>query len=124
MYENPTTAERIAQNDIAFRKANELISDAANQYQRTTGLLPFMCECAEPGCTEVTQLTRAEYEEVRADPAYFINVPGHETALRGHGRVVREHERFVIVEKRGRAGEIAEQEDPRADEREERDQVA
>src|SRR2546430_12446476 len=110
--ENPTTPERIAANDAAFRHANEGISETAEEYELTEGLLPF------------TQLTRQEYEEIRSNPAWFMNVPGHEVAAREYGRVRKTNDRYVIVEKIGTAGEIARELDPRVAEAEERDGVA
>ena len=110
------TAERVACNDATFRVANEGISDAANEYEVDDGLLPFICECADPRCTAVTQLTRAEYEEIRREPTHFLNIPGHEVNAQGHARVVSEHDRYVIVEKIGRAGELTEELDPRTGE--------
>ena len=110
------TAERVARNDATFRVANEGISDAANEYELDDGLLPFICECADPRCTAVTQLTRAEYEEIRREPTHFLNIPGHEVNAQGHARVVSEHDRYVIVEKIGRAGELTEELDPRTGE--------
>ena len=122
--ENPKTPERIAANDAAFRHANEGISETAEEYELTEGLLPFICECADPRCTAVTQLTRQEYEEIRSNPAWFMNVPGHEVAAREYGRVRKTNDRYVIVEKIGTAGEIARELDPRVAEAEERDGVA
>lgn len=124
MQEDATTAERIAQNDAAFRRANEGISETAAEYEINVGLLPFICECADPGCTAVTQLTRQEYEEIRANPAHFLNVPGHEANAQGHGRVVKGGSRYVIVEKIGRAGEVAAELDPRRHAAEAQDEVA
>jgi hypothetical protein len=71
------------------------------------GALPVICECAELGCTELLQVTRAEYEQVRADPRHFLTVRGHEDG--GWARVVADHERYVVVEKVGEAGDIAEE---------------
>jgi hypothetical protein len=106
------TAERVARNDAAFREANEQISERAAAYG-VDGLLPFICECAEESCTEIVRLTAGEYERVRADGALFLNAHGHVAAAQQHARVVEEHERYVIVEKIGRAGEIVRELDPR-----------
>jgi hypothetical protein len=124
MEENPVTPERIAENDATFRVANEGISETAEEYEIDEGLLPFICECADPACTDVTQLTRSEYEEIRANPAYFLNVPGHEVNAKAWGRVVGAKDRYVIVEKLGEAAEIVKAVDPRQAELEAQDGVA
>ena len=108
------SAERVALNDAAFRKANEAIRARADDWDME-GLLPAICECAEPRCTELLQLTAAEYEEVRANARWFINAPGHHVNAQGWARVVDERDRYEIAEKIGEAGEIVEQLDPRDD---------
>jgi hypothetical protein len=109
------SAERIARNDAAFREANESIQSRAEEW-KMDGLLPVICECADPSCTELLQLTPSEYEDVRAEPRWFINAHGHHVNAKGWARVVSVHDRYDIVEKVGEAGEIVEQLDPRADE--------
>ncbi|MDX6513866.1 MAG: hypothetical protein QOE36_3370 [Gaiellaceae bacterium] len=103
--------ERIARNDARFREANESILSTAAEYAVDTGLLPFICECASPDCTEIVQLSREEYERVRANPKWFINSPAHADDRRC--RVVERAERYMVVEKLDRAGEVAEELDPR-----------
>ncbi len=114
------TEERVARNDARFRRANEQIEEAAYELDQD-GLLPFLCECADLACTQVVELSLGEYEAVRADSRHFLNAPGHEVAGRGTGAVVQRNDRFVVYEKRGHAGEVAERldargalEDPRA----------
>ena len=105
------TAERVARNDATFREANEHIAERAETYG-VDRLIPFICECAE-SCTEIVRLTMAEYAHVRADGAHFLNEHGHVASAQGHARVVEEHERYTVVEKIGRAGEIVRELDPR-----------
>jgi hypothetical protein len=45
---------------------------------------------------------------VRANPRWFINIPGHQAHGLGVAQVVRERDGYVIVEKVGHAGEVAE----------------
>jgi hypothetical protein len=108
-----SSAERVAVNDATFRLANESIAELAESLDMD-GRIPFLCECADRSCTELLRLTLDEYESIRANPAYFAKVPGHEAAAHGWARVVEEHENFVVVEKVGEAAEIAEELDPRA----------
>ena len=104
--------ERIARNQGTFRAANERIGAAAGVYDVATRV-PFICECADPTCTEVVLLELDQYEEIRSDSRRFLNVPGHQTAAQGVSVVVEERNGYVIVEKIGRAGEIAEALDER-----------
>jgi hypothetical protein len=108
-----TSAERVARNDAAFREANEAIQEKAATWE-IDGLLPVICECADTGCRAVVRMTRAEYENVRADPRWFINASGHHVNGQGWVKIVAERDNYVVVEKIGEAGEIAEQLDPRS----------
>lgn len=99
--------ERIATNNATFREANERISAAAGSYGIETPI-PFICECSDPRCSEVIRLRLDEYEEVRANPRHFLNIPGHEAASKGLAVVVERRDSYSIVEKTGRAGEIVE----------------
>ena len=98
-------AERVARNDAAFRSANERIERAAEGLDYA----PFLCECADMGCTETVLLSIAEYEEIRANPRHFLNTPGHYPAAMGWATVVADRGRYEIVEKIGDAGAVVEQ---------------
>jgi hypothetical protein len=106
-------AERIARNDARFREANEHIRDSAVEYEMK-GLLPFICECARPRCTDIAQLTLEEYEQIRARSTQFLNVIGHEDAAEDAAVEVSRNDRYVVVEKVGRAAEITAELDPRS----------
>jgi hypothetical protein len=108
------TEERIARNDATFREANERIEAVADEHGFGDPV-PFICECAELRCTELIQLPIEEYRYVRTNPRWFINVPGHQVAMQGAGSVVEERDGYLIVEKEGHAGEVAEElaRDPR-----------
>lgn len=108
-----TTAERVAKNDAAFRQANERIERAAREFGIER--VPFICECADPACTEVIRLSLEEYERVRGDSRLFLNAVGHEASSHGYARLVSTGDRYEVVEKIGEAGEIAEQLDPRTE---------
>jgi hypothetical protein len=103
------TAERVARNDATFRAANEKIRAAAETFAATVERVPFICECAEERCVEVVRLDLEQYREIRSNRRWFLNVPGHEGAARGWAEVVATREAYVIVEKLGLAGELAEE---------------
>jgi hypothetical protein len=104
--------ERIARNDSTFREANERISAAAETYGVDVPV-PFVCECADPRCSEVVRLRLEEYEEIRAHSRRFFHVPIDRDTEGAVGVVVAERDGYVIVEKTGHAAEIAEALDER-----------
>lgn len=102
--------ERRAANEVLFREVNERIRDVAAQVGALDSGPEFLCECADEGCTERIRLSPEEYEALRADPRRFVVLRGHETEV---DLVVVDRGRYLIVEKIGEAGDIAEQQDPR-----------
>ena len=70
------------------------------------------CECGDAGCSQQLSISWRDYEQVRASPARFVIVPGHED--RRLERVVSGEDAFVVVEKQGEAAAIAESADPRS----------
>lgn len=100
-------AERAARNESTFREANERIQHAARD-NSFSGLVPFICECAEERCTEIIRLSLDQYEEVRSHPRRFAVAPGHDADGGAGGQLVAEHPAYAIVEKTGAAGALAE----------------
>ena len=104
--------ERLAQNEVIFRTVNETIEQKAIEFE-FNGLddYQFICECASAVCIERISMTLREYEQVRTHGAWFLVVPGHqydEIEL-----VVESKPTYLIVEKDGPAGILAELSDPR-----------
>jgi hypothetical protein len=97
------TLERLARNQVTFREANQRIVAAAGEIGVRTQSVPFICECADPACTQVLPIDLADYEAVRRNPRRFLHANGHDDGL---GEAVELHEDYVVVEKRGLAGEI------------------
>jgi hypothetical protein len=87
--------ERRAKNEALFRDVNERIAESADSLE--VDKIEFVCECADPGCTERVPVTLAEYERVRAKPTTFLLAPGHDEPDIEH--VVSDHGRFHVVEK-------------------------
>lgn len=98
-------AERVARNEAAFRSANDRIEEATQELQQA----PFLCECSDPTCTATIWLTFAEYEAIRQNPRWFVNAVGHEANSGPWGAVVDRRDRYVVAEKVGEAGAVAEQ---------------
>ncbi len=102
--------DRIAHNEGVFRDVNERIADGQWPGDPNDPVA-FRCECGRLGCNMLVELTLAVYEQVRSDPRHFVLVAGHDTPE--VEVVIGQGEGYVIVEKIGRAGEIAEATDPR-----------
>ena len=81
-------------NEALFRDVNERIAETAEPFD---GATEFVCECADPNCTERVSATLAEYESVRKNPTTFLLVPGHDQL--DIERVVADRGRFEVVEK-------------------------
>jgi hypothetical protein len=103
--------ERLAKNESLFRELNENIGALATKLGGTEPF-EFICECSTSGCFERLWLTLPEYEEVRQDGTHFLLAEGHEDIE--IEQVVSHQENFVIVEKDGVAGVVAEDDNPRA----------
>jgi hypothetical protein len=108
------TSERVGKNEALFREVNERIREVSGQALALDGDAPlqFVCECSDEGCNEAVELTVPEYEAVRAEPTHFLVAPGH-VWERDDERVIREAESYMVLEKAGDAGDVAEDEDPR-----------
>jgi|SRR6185312_2573394 len=100
--------QRVAMNEATFRKVNEGMQAG----QDPPGRLTFLCECGRLGCNKLMELTRDEYEAVRADSTTFAIIDGHE--ILEVEDVVERHERYAVVRKRGtEEEEVAYNTDPR-----------
>jgi len=104
-------AARAAKNEGLFREVNERILELEENFgRRSDEPTEFVCECSLMECIERVPLTLGEYQEVRAEPTYFLVVPGHVDSV--NERVVRDRGRYYVVEKIGLAGDIAEDDAP------------
>jgi hypothetical protein len=103
----PSLEARLARNEVMFRAINERIRELADRFQHLGDEdIAFVCECADETCVERVQLTQNQYDDVRAIPARFVVVPGHEATPLVE-RVVFRSETFVIVRKIGIAADVA-----------------
>jgi hypothetical protein len=98
-------------NEALFREVNERIEALSQTVPPEEKRMEFLCECDNKDCAEKISATRAEYEAVRAHATHFIVLPGHEDPDVEH--VALRNERFLVVEKQGRAAHEAEESDPR-----------
>jgi hypothetical protein len=108
--------ERGALNQARYREHNERIEAHNRMHHWVDPPMPdWICECAYGDCAEPVRMTIAEYEAVRAEPTHFLVAPSSDHVLEPIENVVARHDRYWIVEKDGRAGEVSEELDPRDD---------
>jgi hypothetical protein len=101
--------EKRAENEAAFRDANEQIRRAERQLDPPLEHIPYICECDDVRCREAIRLTAREYEHVRGDGATFAIAPGHES----DGVTIETHDRYLVVRKLNAGGDVARALDPR-----------
>lgn len=105
-----TSEERAAANEATARKVNEAIERGQWPGEQDEWQA-FRCECSSSECNQLLDVTPRSYEEVRRNPRRFLLVPGHERE--DIEFVVERAERYLVVEKRDHAADVAETTDPR-----------
>ena len=105
--------EQESRNETIFREMNEWTEEANDDHLGGASLMDvYLCECSNGRCTDPIQLTRPEYEAVRADSIRFAIALDHENPELD--RVLFENDRFATVEKLfGIGARIARATDPR-----------
>jgi hypothetical protein len=86
---------RIAKTESLFRDVNERIAESAQGFDSEEAT--FVCECADPTCTEQVPVALEDYEDVRADGAQFLLAHDHEDEE--IERVVEKRRRYQVVQK-------------------------
>lgn len=92
--------ERLAMNEVLFRKANDRIDEKAE----TGELIEFYCECSNRDCDLRIAVTAHEFETVRTRPTQFLVRPGHE--IPDIERVIVRTPVYLVVEKAGEAADF------------------
>jgi hypothetical protein len=104
---------RGARTQSLFRDVNERVMDINEAFSIAIAHADWICECADPACSERISLTMQEYEAVRASPIRFAIAPSAEHFFDHLEVVIEKNDRFWVVEKTGTAGELAAKVDPR-----------
>jgi|SRR5579863_3275823 len=98
--------QRAARNEALFREVNENIARLEEHASGSASPPSFICECASDACTDHVPVDVETYQRVREDPRRFIVLPDHvDETLE---TIVETHSGYVIVEKTGTAGIVAE----------------
>jgi hypothetical protein len=111
MTDNGRRSMRAAKHQAMIREVNERITALNHAFAPIESMGQWICECANEDCYQQISLTPDEYEVVRSDPARFPVLPGHQ--LSDVEVVVEQHDRYLVVEKRGVARGFAVDRDPR-----------
>ena len=108
------TERRKAANEAVFRQVNERIEELQRRFSIAEhDQLQIVCECDRLDCMTHLTVTVPIYERVRADPASFFVMPGHEDP--SVEDVLDSGGDYVIVRKHaGEPRQVAEDTDPRA----------
>jgi hypothetical protein len=110
MVVDETLKLKIAANESAFREVNEAIK-SGRWPGEPTAQVAFRCECGTLGCNLMVEMSSGEYEEIRGHGRRFLVLPNH--VIPETEEVVEDHGAYLVVEKRGEAGRLAEETDPR-----------
>ena len=97
---------RAARNQSLFRVVNEKLKDINAAFEDVADTHAVACECADFQCIETVDIAHGEYDAIRANPRHFVVRRGH--VYPDVERVIREVDGYAVVEKTGRAGEVAE----------------
>jgi hypothetical protein len=97
---------RMAQNEALARRTNDRIEHQRPRNGESADT--FICECVRVDCGGELDLSSAEYSRVRSNSRRFVVLPGHEEpAIES---TVELYPGYLVVEKRGEPGRIAETE--------------
>lgn len=108
-----TDAEK-AKAESLYRDVNERINEV--NAQRASFDLPqqVICECGQRECSELITLTAVEYRGLRLHGSWFVIAPHEEHFFPEVERIVAQDAHYWVVEKHGKAGQVAETLDPRS----------
>jgi len=94
----------VAQRETVKREVNEAIEDGLRS-DELDNPVRVRCECGSPDCIAFVTTSVSDYERVRRHPRRFIIAVGHQ--IPAAENVVARTPRYTVVEKLGKAGQIA-----------------
>src|SRR5690242_7281632 len=109
-------ATRTAQNQSLFRAVNERVKELNAAFDALSRNAEWICACGNTACVEPVQLTREEYEAVRARGGdCFLIKPEVAHVVPDVEVVMERHHRYWVVQKIGLAADVAEENAPSAE---------
>jgi hypothetical protein len=106
-YEMDEQERRAAENQVLFAQVNDRARELNEAFDPLTPYGSWTCECAELECAQPIELTLAEYEALRAQPARFAVAPHEAHVVSELEDIVEKTDRYWVVEKRGEAKQVA-----------------
>lgn len=100
---------RLAYNETLFRSINSNVAEMNEAYEGFAQDSVFVCECANTDCTEEVELSRAEYERIRANNRWFFVAANDDHVFPEVDVIVERCRRYYIVEKIEAGAAVAEQ---------------
>ena len=98
--------QRLGLNEAIFREVNQRLLGLAKHFHwGQTQSLDLVCECRKATCVQRIEMSRSEYEALRAEDTHFALYPGH--ADPDIERVISSHKGYEVVAKEGPAAEVA-----------------
>jgi hypothetical protein len=104
-------ARDVGLTEAAFRIANERTARWEERHSEGRSEL-YLCECGQQPCRKRVELTREQYEAVRADARHFVVLPGH--VIPDLETVVGTFAGFEVIEKPRALMDLLVQTDPRS----------
>jgi hypothetical protein len=92
----------VAAGQVLSRIVNERIMQLSNGAGTPAAALAVVCECGNDGCVERIELSKGEYDAIRANAVRFVLLPGHELAA--VERVVERRDGYVVTERAAASG--------------------
>ena len=90
-------------SELLFREVNDRIFEVAAHEGEA---LEVLCECGDESCISTVVITARDYRRLRIEPSRFVVCDGHQLA--DIERVIERTATYLVVEKFGRAREVAE----------------
>ena len=88
-----TRDDRLVDNQRSYRSASDRLQDLVIVEEQR--LVPFLCECADPGCSGRIHATVAEFEAVHGSRNGSFLLPGH-TRVAGE-KILSSDRRYDVV---------------------------
>jgi hypothetical protein len=101
---SPDRQRRAAENQLLFRAVNERIKELGENVLDAVSEIDFACECYDMDCHSPIAMTIEQFEALDRADNRFVVCRGHEDP--DVEDIVGEHDGYLIVAKRGVAGEV------------------
>jgi hypothetical protein len=92
------TAERVEANEAIFAEANDAIAVVAGTLA-PRDVVPFLCECPSPRCSEIAEVALGEYAALRLFANRFLIAASCRSGDLAGTLIVERTERFSIVDR-------------------------